>query len=182
MDRFKVAVAAMSVLIVGACGPTTRGLRTDMPKDAVPAERARLVLYQPSLLFGLSEMRVQIDGKGTCGIAGLEAIAWDIAPGQHRLSMFSNATAGTSVLTLDFEAGKTTYVSASRNHKQATATFFAGPWGARATSDESSPHGGAFVLQKEALETGEREIAGLTTAACPFQGITPGSVTRNRAQ
>ncbi len=147
-----------------------------MPDGPPPNDRARLIVYRTGLKLGSAEARVQIDGKGTCGVASQDALAWDLSPGAHRLAVFTSSSPGASVLTVRFEAGKTVYVSVFVNGQRALATFFGGPIAAYAAADSNSPQGGGFVIEPVEAETAEKEIATMTKAGCPFQGGAPMTV------
>ena len=163
-------ISVLSLLLLGAC-KSTQGMRTDMPKSDVSPGMSRLVLYQTGSTLVRVENRIMIDGLITCGIAPDEAIAWDLPPGNHDINVHSPTTTGSSVLTFQAEAGKTTYISSAPN----TFRSSFGILGSMIVSNTNTAKGGFFAIEEVSEELGLMESEPMIKAGCPYAGRKPAS-------
>lgn len=174
MACWRSTVWGAALLMLGGCAsPSTEAMRIAMPSGEVPANRSRLVLYRTGPQMIRNEARVQLNGKGTCGIAAGEALAWDLAPGTFMLSVYVNGAPGTSVLPLSLEAGKITYVEVAPNADRVAANLLAGPWGGLATANNNTPRGGALFIAQTGPDSGAQAITDMIQAGCPFASASP---------
>lgn len=157
------AAGLAAVLMLAACASTGTGPKIDATKADGQVSAARLIVYRAkATIFGNGESILRLDGAQTCWLGEGEALIKDLQPGSHTLVVDTPMTAGTSVLTISTEIGKTTYVSVSPNAKRIAAGMVFGFIGHLASADNETPRGGDTFLELVSEDTAKKEMIDLS--------------------